>query len=70
MGLVHLALYRSAPRSADAIRDEDRRQAADWLQKSIVAWREVESDPSFAPPRRKELEQVEAALADLERSRP
>jgi tetratricopeptide (TPR) repeat protein len=62
MGLV----YRELARSGDA---EDGRQAVAWLEKSIAAWREVASDPSFAPPRRRELEQVELALSELQHRR-
>jgi len=44
---------------------EDRSQAELWLGKSIAAWREAQADPAFGPPHRREMQQVEAALAAL-----
>ena len=66
MGLVYTAMarWKNAP-PEQAL--EDRTQALVWLQKSMAAWHEVESDPAFAPSRRKEMEQVAAALADLKK---
>lgn len=65
MGLV----YADLSRRKNALRDQvknDRTEAIAWLEKGLAAWRKVESDPAFAPARRKEMQQVEAALANLE----
>jgi tetratricopeptide (TPR) repeat protein len=64
MGLV----YADLSRLRNTIRDQaraDRADAIEWLEKSLTAWRKVESDPAFAPTRRKEMQQAEAALASL-----
>jgi hypothetical protein len=68
MGLVYANLAGSNHTTSEQVR-EDRRQAVLWLEKSLAAWRQVESDPAFAPPHRKELRQVEAALAALTKKR-
>ena len=67
MGLV----YADLARLRTALRDQaraDRAAAAGWLEKGLAAWRKVESDPAFAPSRRKEMQQVEAALANLKKT--
>jgi hypothetical protein len=46
---------------------EDRRTAEGWLQKSLAGWRELESDPAFAPTHPSEMQQVEKALAGIRR---
>src|SRR5262249_12245583 len=48
MGLVYAALARSKMTHSAQVR-EDRRQAAVWLQKSLAAWKQVQSDPAIAP---------------------
>ena len=59
MGLVYAQLGRAGKSP------EDRRQAVLWLQKSLTAWRAVQSDPAFAPPHKRQMQQVEEALAAL-----
>lgn len=64
IGLAYAGLARAANTDAGQARD-DRRLAELWLQKSLAAWRQVQSDPAFGPPHRREMHQVEAALAAL-----
>ena len=64
MGLAYAGLAKAKGASAAQAR-EDRRQAELWLEKSIAAWREAQADPAFGPPHRREMQQVEAALAAL-----
>ena len=59
MGLVYAGLARAGSGNAD------RQQAAQWLEKSLAAWKQAQSDPAFAPVHRAEMRQVEAALAGL-----
>ena len=66
MGLVYAGLAHSKTAPAAETR-EDRRQAELWLGKSLAAWREAQADPAFGPPHRREMQQVEAALAALKR---
>jgi tetratricopeptide (TPR) repeat protein len=66
MGLV----YADLARVRNTLRDQaqkDRADALEWLEKSLAGWRKVESDPAFAPSRRKEMQQVEIALASLQK---
>jgi hypothetical protein len=46
---------------------EDRLHAKEWLQKSLAAWRDLQSDPAFAPSHREEMQQVEEAAAKVNR---
>ncbi|MEO7653438.1 MAG: hypothetical protein ABIZ80_23510 [Bryobacteraceae bacterium] len=64
MGLVYASLAGAKSRSALQVR-EDAREAQVWLEKSLAAWRAVQSDGAFAPPHRREMLQVETALAAL-----
>jgi len=41
---------------------EDRRQAIKWLEKSLAAWRVVQSDPAFGTPQKRQVEQAEEGL--------
>lgn len=65
MGLTYAALLRSPVRDPH---DADEAQA--WLQKAADAWHAAQSDPSFAPPHRREMRAVEDALAGLQRVEP
>ena len=64
MGLVYAQLAFGRHQNA-AQQREDRRLAALWLWKSLVSWQAVESDPGFAPPHKRKLAEVEAALGKL-----
>ena len=64
MGLVYALL---AGGKQGGVAREDALQAVNWLQSSLVSWRELQSDPAFTPPQRKEMQQVEAALAALKK---
>jgi tetratricopeptide (TPR) repeat protein len=67
MGLV----YADLARFNHAVRDQarkDRADAIEWLEKSLDAWRKVQSDPAFAPSRKKEMDQAMGALASLKKS--
>lgn len=66
MGLVYAQLARL--KNSDHSR-EDRQQAGVWLDKSLKAWRQLQSDPSFSRPHRMQMQEVEAALAALEHPR-
>ena len=66
MGLVYASLARVDKANTEQAR-EDRRQSEIWLEKGLVAWRQFQSDPAFAPVYRKEIQQVEAALTDLQK---
>jgi serine/threonine protein kinase len=66
MGLAYAALAR-AKTSAPAAAVEDRLHAKEWLQKSLAAWRDLQSDPAFAPSHREEMQQVEEAAAKVNR---
>jgi serine/threonine protein kinase len=59
MGLVHARIARTLRSSADT------NEARPWLEKSLAAWRAVQTHPSFSPPHRREMQQVEAALSTL-----
>ena len=62
MGLVYAGL--AGNRRGTAAR-EDARWARQWLEKSLNEWRLLRAHPSFAPPHRREMRQVETALAGL-----
>jgi tetratricopeptide (TPR) repeat protein len=66
MGMTYAALARAKTSLADASA-EDRRLAQEWLQKSLATWRDLQSDPAFAPSHREEMHQVELAAADVNR---
>jgi hypothetical protein len=57
-----LARARGAP---PALALQDRRAAAKWLEESLAAWKALESDPAFSPPQRREMQDVEKALAEI-----
>jgi tetratricopeptide (TPR) repeat protein len=59
MGLAYARL-ESRVKSA-----EDRRQAVFWLQKSLAGWRAAQGDPAFAPPHKRQMQQVEETLAEI-----
>ena len=61
MGLTYAALSRSPVRDP-----HDADDAQTWLQKAADAWHAAQSDPSFAPPHRREMRAVEEALAGLQ----
>ena len=42
-------------------------QALSWLRKAADAWHAAQSDPAFAAPHRREMREVEEALARIER---
>ena len=62
MGLTYAALVGS-PVGQPA----DREDAVSWLRKAAAAWQAAQSDPAFAASHRREMRQVEDALARLER---
>ena len=64
MGLAYAALARAATSQPDLAR-EDRRRAATWLNKSLAAWRGLQSDPAFSPSHKQEMRKVELAAADI-----
>ena len=66
MGLTYAALARQKHVPPGVAR-EDRLQAREWLKKSLSMWRELEPDPAFAPPHRKEMQKVEMAAAEMNR---
>jgi tetratricopeptide (TPR) repeat protein len=66
MGLVYARLAAANRADAEQSR-QDSEEAKWWLNKSLTAWRQFQSDPSFAPPHGREMERVEAALAELKR---
>ena len=64
MGLTYAALLRSPLRSPG-----DREQALSWLGKSMDAWRASQSEPGFGAPHRREMREVEEALARVQQTR-
>jgi tetratricopeptide (TPR) repeat protein len=66
MGLVYAGFVRNRGATRDQ-KHEDRQLAVYWLERSLDSWRQLQSDPAFAPPQRREMQQVEAALADMNR---
>ena len=60
IGLTYAALARSPLRQTG-----DREQAVSWLQKSLDSWDKVQTLPTFAAPHRREMQEVEEALATL-----
>jgi TPR repeat protein len=62
MGLTYAALAGSPVRQPG-----DREDALSWLRKAMEAWQAAASDPSFAAPHRREMREVEEALARIER---
>ena len=61
MGLTYAALLRSRARAAS-----DQKDALSWLGKSLDAWRASQSEPGFAEPHRREMQEVELALARIQ----
>ena len=66
VGLVLAALART-PAAPPARAFQDRQGAVEWLEQSLTAWRALQSDPAFAPTHRYEMQQVEKALAEIQR---
>jgi tetratricopeptide (TPR) repeat protein len=62
MGLTYAALLHSPVRQPG-----DRDEALSWLRKAVDAWRAAQADPAFAAPHRREMREVEEALARIER---
>jgi hypothetical protein len=58
MGLTYAALMRSPLRAAS-----DRQDALSWLGRSLDGWRASQSEPGFGEPHRREMQEVEVALA-------
>ena len=58
MGLTYAALLRSPLRA-----ETDRQDALSWLGKSLEAWHASQSEPGFGETHRREMQEVEAALA-------
>jgi hypothetical protein len=58
MGLTYAALMKSPLRAAS-----DRNDAVSWLGKSLNAWRASQSESGFGEPHRREMQEVELALA-------
>ncbi len=63
MGLTYAALMRSPLRLTS-----DREDALSWLGKSLDAWRASQSERGFGEPHRREMLEVEAALARAQSS--
>jgi hypothetical protein len=63
MGLIYAQLARRHENPAD--RQEDFQQATLWLQKSVAAWLELQDDPGFAPPHKRQMLEVEDGLVKL-----
>jgi tetratricopeptide (TPR) repeat protein len=61
MGMTYAVLARGPARQPG-----DREQALSWLRKSLEGWRRVQTEPGFAEPHRREMREVEDALAHLE----
>jgi tetratricopeptide (TPR) repeat protein len=62
MGLTYAALLNSP-----VTEPGDRENALLWLRKAADAWHAAQSDPAFAAPHRREMREVEEALARIER---
>jgi hypothetical protein len=62
LGLTFAALLQSSVQQPG-----DRENAVSWLRKAADAWRAAETDPAFAAPHRREMREVEEALARIER---
>ena len=58
MGLTNAALMRSPLRAPS-----DRKDALSWLTRSLDGWRASQSEPGFGEPHRREMQEVEVALA-------
>jgi len=61
MGLTYAALLSSPLRAAT-----DRADAVSWLRRALDAWRASQSEPGFGEPHRREMHEVELALARLD----
>jgi len=61
MGLTYAALVGSPVRAPG-----DLEQARSWLRKALEAWREAQNQPGFAAPQRREMREIENALARIE----
>jgi hypothetical protein len=62
MGLTYAALSRSPSRKPG-----DLELARSWLQRAADSWHEVQNKPEFAVPHRREMREVEMALAGIEK---
>jgi tetratricopeptide (TPR) repeat protein len=58
MGLTYAALQRSRVGTAS-----DRQDAVSWLTRSLDSWHASQSEPGFGEPHRREMHEVEMALA-------
>jgi len=65
MGLTYVALWQAKHSSPQSL--QDRVIAVNWLEKSLTAWRALQSDRAFAPPHKSEMDRVEAALIEVSR---
>ena len=61
MGLTYAALLRSPVQQPG-----DREDALSWLRKAADAWRAAQSNAAFAAPHRREIREVQEALARIE----
>ena len=61
MALTYAALAKSDMRAAG-----DRDDALMWIRRSLDAWRASQSEPGFGEPHRREMREVELALARLQ----
>jgi tetratricopeptide (TPR) repeat protein len=61
MGLTYAALLRSPVGQPG-----DRELALSWLGKALDGWRQAQADPGFAAPHRREMREVEEALAQIQ----
>ena len=64
MGLTYTALARAKTSTPEVAR-EDRRLAREWLERSLAAWRDLQSDPAFSPSHREERQKVALAAAEM-----
>ena len=62
MGLTYAALYNSSSRKPG-----DLELARSWLQRAADAWHAAQDKPQFAAPHRREMREVEAVLASMEK---
>ena len=63
MGLVYAELTRFKAASQGQAA-EDRRDARRWLEQSLTSWRQLQSDPAFAPAHKKEMQQSSRLLPE------
>jgi hypothetical protein len=68
-GLSALALTYASLLGSPLRVATDREDALRWLGKSLEAWRASQSEPGFGEPHRREMREVELALARAQSSR-